>query len=152
MEGRRQLKTIYLNQRAWRVRIAQATLWLGAALCLWLVLSRPLIPTDGSVDQLVASLGAAFMLCAIIAFEVYLRLYVLRIDKDHDTLVITTLATVHHRRVRIPVTGLSLGQIRRERAPAALAPGYDNSWRALKVKGQTFPFIVDVTAPASLEL
>ena len=146
------MKTIYLNQRAWRVRVAQAAIWVGAALCLWLVLSPPPIPTDGSVDQLVASLGAALMLCAIIAFEVYLRLYVLRIDRELDTLVITTLATVHHRRLRLSVTALSLGQIRRERAPAALAPGYDTSWRALKVKGQTFPFIVDVTVPASLEL
>ena len=144
------METLYLNPRAWRVRIAQAAIWLGAAACLWLAFST-VNPSDDSLDRLVVYLAAAFMLCAVVAFEIYLRLYVLRIEGERDTLVVTTLATVHHRSVRLPVAAVSLGRKRREQAPPIRAPGYDNSWRGLRLEGQRFPFIVDVTEPTRLD-
>jgi len=137
---------LYLNPRAWRVRIAQAAIWLGGGLCLWLTFFAPPNPADRPIDHLVASVAAILMVFAAVAFEFYLRLYVLRIEREGEVLLVTTLATVHHRRVRLDPGGTSLGETRRERAPAFLAPGYDNSWRGLKAKGHLFPFIVDTTA------
>ena len=128
------------------MRIAQAAIWLGVALCLWLVFFSPPNPSDRAIDGLVAPFGATFILCAAVAFEIYLRLYVVRIEKESDTLLVTTLATLHHRRVWLPVAATSLGDTHHEQAPAFLAPGYDTSWRGLRVKGRMLPFIVDVTA------
>ena len=145
------LKTLYLNQRAWRVRVAQAAIWLGAGLCLWLVIFTAPNPTDGPADRIVAAVAAVFMLCAVLAFEVYLRLYVLRIEHEENVLLVTTLATIHHRCVRLDASTTSLGETRRERAPAFAAPGYDNSWRGLQAKGQIFPFIVDSTKPTRID-
>jgi len=140
------VKLLYLNARAWRVRIAQAAIWLGAGLCLWLTFLAPPNSTDQPIDQIVTSVAAFLMVCAVLALEVYLRLYVLRIERDGGVLLVTTLATLHHRRVRLEGISTSLGETRRERAPAFLAPGYDNSWRGLKAKGHLLPFIVDTTA------
>jgi len=39
----------------------------------------------------------------------------------------------------------------RDYAPPGLTPGYDNTWRTLKAKGQPFPFIIDMTPPAVFE-
>lgn len=140
------VKLLYLNSRAWRVRLAQAAIWLGAGLCAWLAFIVPPNPTDGPADQLVVLIGAILMIAATLAFEVFLRLYVLRIEREGGVLQVTTLATCHHRRTRLDTAATSLGETRREQAPAFLAPGYNNSWRALKAKGHLFPFIVDTTA------
>jgi hypothetical protein len=140
------MKPAYENPRAWRVRIAQGAVWMGAGLCLWLAFFAPPNPADQSTDRIVASVAAILMVCAVLAFELYLRLYVLRIEREGGVLHVTTLATLHHRRVLLESGSTSLGETRRERAGAFLAPGYGNSWRGLKAKGHLLPFIVDTTA------
>lgn len=139
------MKPVYENLRAWRVRISQGVIWLGAGLCLWLALFAPLAPTDASGDRIVASVGAILMVCAVVAFELYLRLYVLRIERRGSVLLVTTLATLHHRHVIVDPRSASLGETRREKAGPLLAPGYDNSWRGLKAKGHLLPFIIDTS-------
>lgn len=145
------MKIVYVNSRAWRVRVAQAAIWLGAGLCLWLVFYTAPNPADGPADRYVAAVAAILVVCAALAFEVYLRLYVLRIEREANVLLVTTLATFHHRCVRLDASTTSLGETRRARAPAFAAPGYDNSWRGLQAKGQIFPFIVDTTQPTRID-
>jgi 4-amino-4-deoxy-L-arabinose transferase-like glycosyltransferase len=140
------MKPVYQNRRGWRVRVAQAAIWLGAGFGLWLVFLAPPNPADQSSDQIVASVGAIFTGCAVLAFEIYLRLYVLRIEREGDVFLVTTLATLHHRHLRLDRDSLSLGETQREQAPAFLVPGYDNYWRGLKTKGHLLPFIIDTTA------
>jgi len=71
---------------------------------------------------------------------------VLRIELDSGVLLVTTLATLHHRRVRLEGISTSLGETRQERAHAFLGLGAGNSWRGLKAEGHILPFIVDTTA------
>jgi hypothetical protein len=145
------MKIIFLNPRAWRVRVAQAAIWLSAALCVWLAFLAPASPADQALDEFVAAAGACLMLSAVVLFELYLRLYVLRIERDGDTLLVTTLATAHHRHVSLNLTAIEMGDARHEESGASLAPGYDNVWRSLKAKGQRLPFIIDLTPPARFE-
>jgi len=145
------MKVIYSNPRAWRVRIAQAAIWLGAVLVVWLAFFAPANPNDQAADKIVAIAGAVFMIAMVVLIEGYLRLYVLRIERTGDTLIVTTLATLHRRTATVDLSATELGAIRRDQAPPGLAPGYDNTWRSLKAKGQPFPFIIDLTASADLE-
>ena len=145
------MKLIFANPRAWRVRIAQAAIWLGAALCVWLAFFSPSNPADQPLDKLVAVAGASVTLSAAVLFELYLRLYVLRIEREGDALLVTTLATAHHRHVSLDLRATALGDVRHEEVGPGLAPGYDNLWRSLKAKGQRLPFIIDLTPPARFE-
>jgi len=141
------MKPVYQNRRGWRVRIAQAAIWLGAVFCLQLVFPMPPYPAYHVTDQIVAYVAAVLMVCAVLAFEIFLRLYVLRIERQGSVLFVTTFATLHHRHVRLDQDSLALGETRHEQASAFLTPGYDNYWRGLKPKGRLLPFIIDTTAP-----
>lgn len=123
----------------------QAAIWIGTVLCVWLAFVAPPSPVDTSADRIVAQLIALALIGAVAGFELYLRLYVLEIAREGNELRVTTLATMHHRRVRIEADTAELGQTHHERAPPFLAPGYDNSWQGLRAKGHWFPFIVDTT-------
>lgn len=140
------MSVLYQNRRAWRARVAQAAIWGGAAACVWVAAAAPR-PNDTMADTIVVWVGVIFMLACVAAFEVYLRLYVLRIVRDDGALRITTLSTLHHRCVSVDAETASFSDERHEHAPPGLAPGHDNSWRGLRAKGHRFAFIVDTTQP-----
>jgi hypothetical protein len=140
------VETIYDNPRAWRARIAQVAIWIGASACAWLVFEAPANPNDGLADRIVGIAGAVLLLAALVVFEVFLRFYVLRIRRDGDTLLVTTLATLHHRTARLATVDVSLGPTIRDRSPDSVwAPSYDNLRRGLHAKGYPWPFVIDLT-------
>jgi len=87
-------------------------------------------------------------MACVLAFEVYLRRYVVRIEREADCLAIRTLATVHQRTLRI--RDGSLGRERNDRSNLPGTPSVDNVWAALRVPGVWPPFILDLTPPAVL--
>jgi len=134
----------YENKRAWRVRIAQAAIWIMFILLAGVMLGPP-HPNDTLADGIIGYGGVAFLALCVIGMEIYLRLYVLRIEEDGDAVRITTLATLHRRTLTAPRSDLVLGSERHDYSPVGLAPGVDNTWRGLRRRGQRLPFIVDTT-------
>lgn len=142
LEGR-----IYSNPRAWRARIAQAAISLLAAGMVWLFVSEDhAAMTSG--DRIAVWFGLIFGVACFLAFEVYLRRYVVEMKRDGDALAITTLATAHRRTVRI--RDGSLGRERGDRSNLVGAPSVNNMWIPLRVPGMWPPFILDATPPAML--
>lgn len=138
---------IYFNPRVWRVRIAQAAVSLLAAGMVWLFVSEDhAAMTSG--DRIAVWFGLIFGLACFLGFEVYLRRYVVEVKRDGDALAITTLATVHHRTMRI--RDGSLGREQNDRSSLIGAPTVNNNWIPLRVPGVWPPFLIDVTPPATL--
>lgn len=144
------MRDIYFNPRAHRVRIAQAAIWGFGAVIVWLGLFDP-SPNVGSAAELVfvRVMGAA-AIATMIAFEFYLRAYVLRIVRKGDALEITTLATLHHRIVRFDPTEAELDDTRHE-ISVGPAPRVNAFWTPLRLPGANFTFIIDETPPARLD-
>jgi hypothetical protein len=136
----------YSNPRAWRVRIVQLPVWLATGLIAWLVLFAPPNPNDGPADRWVAWGGLLMMAACVLGVELFIRLYVLRMRIEGDDLVVSSLATVHHRTRRLKLADVTLGDVHRERED-----GVDNSWSGLSVAGQPLSLIVDTTPPAHLD-
>lgn len=139
--------TVYRNPRAWRVRVAQAAIAAFAATAVWLFISEDHAGM-ATADRIAVWFGLLFGLACFLAFEVYLRRYVLRIEREARGLAITTLATVHH--ARLVIRDGSLGRERNDRSSFIGAPTVNNSWIPLNLPGRWPPFIIDVTPPAKL--
>lgn len=138
------MAALYANKRAWRVRIAQAAVWI-AFVAIASVMLGPPHPNDTLADVIVGYGGFAFIALCVLGMELYLRLYVLRIEDAGADLRVTTLATLHHRTRTVSRADTSLGAERHDFSPAGLSPGVDNTWRTFKVRGQRLPFIIDTT-------
>lgn len=139
---------IYRNPRAWRVRIAQAAIWAFPAALIWIAATAPAGTSAGEL-ALVWSL-AAVAAVLLLAFEIYLRVYVIEISTEREAVRITALATFHHRVIR-PGAIVGLGAERHERGSFGLSPSFNNRWLTLKLPGQWPPLIIDVTPPARLD-
>jgi hypothetical protein len=137
---------IYFNPRVWRVRVAQTAIWAGAAALIWLFFSED-HATLATQDQIAVWFGLVFAIACVLAFEVYLRRYVVAIEREADGLAITTLATLHRRRLLIRA-GM-LGQERNDRFVGRSV--VDNNWSPLRLPGIWPPMVVDVTPPARLD-
>ena len=135
---------LYENRRAWRVRIAQAAIWI-AFVAIAAVMLGPPHPNDTLADRIVGYGGLAFIALCVLGMEIYLRLYVLRIEDGGADLRVTSLATLHHRTRVLPRADASLGAERHDFSLAGVSPGVDNTWRTFKVRGQRLPYIVDTT-------
>jgi hypothetical protein len=137
---------IYVNPRVWRVRVAQAAIWLAAAALIWLFFSED-HATMATPDRIAVWFGLVFAIACVLGFEVYLRRYVVAIVREADSLAITTLATVHRRRLLIKAG--RLGQERNDTFSGRSI--VDNNWSPLAIPGIWPPMIVDVTPPARLD-
>lgn len=138
------MAALYANKRAWRVRIAQAAVWITFA-AIASVMFGPPHPNDTLADHIVGYGGLTFIALCVLGMELYLRLYVLRIEDHGANLRITTLATLHHRTRTVPRADTSFGAERHDYSPAGVSPGVDNTWRTFNVRGQRLPYIVDTT-------
>jgi hypothetical protein len=137
---------IYFNPRVWRVRVAQAAIWVGAATLIWLFFSED-HATIAIEDQIAVWFGLVLAIACVLGFEVYLRRYVVAIMREPDGLAITTLATFHRRRLLIKAG--RLGQERNDKFSGRSV--VDNNWSPLGIPGIWPPMIIDVTPPAKLD-
>jgi len=135
---------LYASKRAWRVRIAQAAIWI-AFIAIASVMLGPPHPNDTLADVIIGYTGLAFIALCVAGMELYLRLYVLRIEESGADMRVTTLATLHHRTRTFARTDTSFGAEHHDFSPVGAAPGVDNTWRTFKVRGQRLPFIIDTT-------
>jgi len=142
---------LYLNPRGWRVRVAQAAIWLGALIILWLCFLAAPNFNNGPADQVVIVAAPIFSAFCVGAFEIYLRHYVLAIAQADDKIIITTLASLHRRTLALDKRRLHLGGQRHEHTLPGLAPGVDNFSSRLRVTGWRWPLIIDETPPAALD-
>lgn len=133
---------IFSNPRAWRVRIAQAAVWIGGALIVWLAFFA-----DGHVNSqgeqvFVWVMGAAAAL-VMASTEYYLRAYVVQMRLDGG-LRITTLTFFGQRDLVVDPASVQLGKERHDFLIARQV--VDNYWMPLRVPGEPLPLIVDTTA------
>lgn len=133
---------IYSNRRAWRVRIAQATIWLFGGLILWLVFFSD-SPVESQAEQIfvwiVAGLVASLMACT----EAYLRAYVTEMRVDGG-LCITTLSFFGQRQFVVDPAKVRLGAEKHDFFVGRSI--VNNFWMPLRVPGERLPLIVDTTA------
>lgn len=144
------MREIYVNPRAHRVRIAQAAIWLGGAVIAWLGLFDQSGHVGSEAELIFVRVMGVAAIATIIAFEFYLRAYVLRIVREVGVLEITTLATLHHRVVRFDPAEAALGETRHETSVGP-APRVNAFWTPLRLPGRNFTFILDETPPARLD-
>ncbi len=139
---------IYWNPRAWRVRFAQAAVWALPVALTWIAATADPATSAGELALVWGLAAAAAVL--VLAFELYLRAYVIEITAEDRALRITTLATLHNRILR-PQSITGLGADRHERGSFGLSPSFNNRWVTLKLPGQWPPLIIDETPPARLD-
>lgn len=133
---------IYANPRAWRVRIAQAAVWIVGAAILWLILFSGEAP-QSQADLYAAWICAPLAAAAIVAMAVYPYCYVVRL-RVRGGLEITTLSLFGQRTFNVNPALVALGALRNDRLAARTF--VNNFWRPLRVPGEMFPLIVDTTA------
>lgn len=133
---------VYSNPRAWRVRIAQATIWIFGGIIVWLAFF-----SNGRVDsfgeQIFVWVAGALMALIMAGTEYYLRAYVVEMRLDGG-LRITTLSFFGQRSITVDPAAVSLG---RERHDFSVTRSIvNNYWMPFNVPGEPLPLIVDTTA------
>jgi len=138
---------LYFNPRAWRVRIAQAAIWLFGAAIVWIAFSEGAYASAG--EQVFVIVIALTMIGAMIGFVFYLRAYVVRITPGPDGWTITTLDALGETSFAFDPRTATLGETRHDFMVARLI--VDNQWATLRLPGRRIPLILDVTPPARLD-
>lgn len=134
---------IYNNTRAWRVRIAQAAIWIGGGVIVWLAFfSDSRVESYG--EQVFVWVMAALSIIVMAGTEFYLRAYVLQLRAEGAKLAIETLSFFGQRSLSVDLNAITFG---RERHDFSNARGIvSNYWIPLNVPGEVLPLIVDTTA------
>ncbi len=137
---------IYSNPRAWRVRIAQAAVWIGGALIVWLAFFSNGHVGSAAEQYFVWAMGVA-SIAVMGGTEVYLRAYVVRISKDWR---ITTLTFFGERSLIADPAAIRFGAERHDFA--VYRQVVNNFWVPMNVPGEMLPLIVDTTPPARFDV
>ena len=135
---------IYDNPRAWRVRIAQAAIWVFGSLIAWLAFLSD-GPVESAGEQVFVWVIGALMLLIMAGTEFYLRAYVLKMQLE-DGLEITTLSFFGRRSLTVDPGDISFGRERHD--VWRFRSIVDNTWLPLNVPREVLPLIVDTTAAA----
>jgi len=139
---------LYRNPRAWRVRVAQAAIWMGLAALATVPANAP-APTDADTAVFVGCM--LLMIGAVISMEFYLRRYVVAIDLAQSGAHFTTLATIGHRRKRHGRGELRYAGQRQDRFIAPGAPSVRNEWISIHDNRGRFAYVLDITPPATID-
>ncbi|HRO02889.1 MAG TPA: hypothetical protein PLS69_04720 [Terricaulis sp.] len=133
---------IYSNPRGWRVRIAQAAIWLFGGLIVWLAFF-----SNGRVDsfgeQIFVWVAGALAALIMAATEYYLRAYVIEMRLEGG-LRITTLSFFGQRSFTIDPADARVGGERHDFFVGRSI--VNNFWMPMNVPGEPLPLIVDTTA------
>lgn len=140
--------SLYRNPRAWRARVAQGAMWVGVIAIATIPLNSP--PMSGA-DMGVFIGGVALVLGAAIAVEIYLRRYVVAIDRADDGAVFTTLTTFATMRRKRGRGEIRYAGRRHDQSNIPVAPSVDNHWVSLHTATGQFAYLVDVTPPAQID-
>ena len=138
-------RVFYANSRQLVLRFVQVVLWGGAGLILWLVSQLGQNPRDTLADYVVSIIGALVMVAGVIGYEVYLRLYVVRLEARNGLLRFTTLSTFGTRGFNVDPEQVYVGAPVRLRTDGLAAPSTDTTHRSINVVGRKLPLIVDLT-------
>jgi hypothetical protein len=138
-------RVFYENSRQLVLRFVQVVLWGGTGIILWLVSQLGQNPRDTLADYIVSGIGALVMVAGVIAYEVYLRLYVVRLEARGANLRFTTLSTFGTRSFEVDPELVYVGAPVRLQTDGLPAPSTDTTHRSLNVVGRKLPLIVDLT-------
>lgn len=133
----------YRAPNVWRLRLVQVVLWGTLALIASLFGELKTNPNNGPADAYVFWGGVVLVVGLVVAYEVFLRLYVIDIRVRDGRLIFTTLATVHHHVFSALPGQVTLGPPERWDDPET---GVATSHRALGIADRDLPLIVDLTA------
>jgi hypothetical protein len=133
---------IYNNPRAWRVRVAQAAVWVFGALIVWLAFFAN-GPVGSQGEQIFVWVMGALAALLMAATEFYLRAYVVIMRLDGG-LRITTLSFFGERELTVDPASVSVGAERHDFFVGRQI--VSNFWMPLRVPGEALPLIVDTTA------
>lgn len=133
---------IYSNPRGWRVRIAQAAIWVFGGLIVWLAFF-----SDGHVgsqgEQIFVWVTGALTALVMACTELYLRAYVIGMRLEGG-LRITTLSFFGQRSFTVDPAAVRLGG---ERHDFFIGRSIvNNFWMPMNAPGEPLPLIVDTTA------
>ncbi len=135
---------IYDNPRAWRVRIAQAAIWIFGALIVWLAFfSNGRVESEG--EQIFVWVTGALAALIMASTEIYLRAYVVKM-RLNGGLHIRTLSFFGERKLVVDPAKVSLGRERHDVWNWRTI--VDNYWIPLNAPNELLPLIVDTTAAA----
>ena len=138
-------KVFYQNSRGVVLRFLQVTLWGFTGVILWLVSQLGGNPRDTLADYAIAWIGALVMVAGAIGYEVYLRLYVVRVEARGRVLRFTTLTTFGQHAFDVEPDRVYLGSPTRMRTGGTEAPSTNTVHRSINVTGRKLPLIVDLT-------
>jgi len=100
---------IYNNTRAWRVRIAQAAIWIGGGVIVWLAFfSDSRVESYG--EQVFVWVMAALSIIVMAGTEFYLRAYVLQLRAEGAKLAIETLSFFGQRSLSVDLNAITFGR------------------------------------------
>jgi hypothetical protein len=142
------MSTLYRNPRAWRARVAQAALWIGAIAIAAAPLNSP--PMTGG-DQAIYAVGVLLVLGCAIAVEFFLRRYVVAIERAPDGALFTTLTTFGTMQRKRGRGEIRHAGARHDNTYYPGAPSVDNHWIALHRADGKFAYVLDVTPPATID-
>ncbi len=136
---------IFSNPRGWRVRIAQAAIYIFGALIFWLAFfSNGRVESFG--EQIFVWVIGALCVPIMLFMTAYPSYYVTHMRLLREGLEITTLTFLSQRTFLIDPARVQLG---RERHDLFIGRSIvSNFWHGLWIEGRKLPLIVDVTAAA----
>lgn len=140
---------IYSNPRAWRVRVAQATIWIIGAMIVWMAFFSD-GPVGSAGEQIFVWVIGALVALVMAGTDLYMRAYVLELRLEGG-LRITTLTFFGQRSFTVDPALVRVGQEKNDFLDLPFTPLVDNYWMPMRVPGQRMPLIVDTTA-ASLDV
>lgn len=142
----RELKVLYQNTRALRVRFLQIMLWawaLGVPALLYGQIEAGVEDTG----VLMAILTPTLLLFAL-GMEIYLRCYVVRLVDMPEGLTVDTLSTFGRWSRLVPWKDVQVGRDLHDRFIGGAAPSVNNTSTLLRLAGRRLPLIVDTTQDA----
>lgn len=134
---------IFSNPRAWRVRIAQAAIYVFGALIIWLAFfSNGRVESFG--EQIFVWVMGALCVPVMLFMSAYTYYYVTRLRLLREGLEVSTLTLLGQRTFVIDPARVQLG---RERHDFFVGRSIvNNFWHGLWIEGRALPLIVDFTA------
>jgi hypothetical protein len=132
---------IYANPRAWRVRIAQAAIWVFGAPLVWLAFFSG-APVESMGEQVFVWVAGALMALIMAGAEFYLRAYVVDMRLEGG-LRITTLSFFGQRSFTVDPALVRLGDEKHDFFVGRQI--VSNYCAPLRVPGEPLPLIIDTT-------
>jgi len=137
------MKLLYQNTRAHRVRFLQIVLWALAFGVPALLYGQ--VHAGSRDDALLMAVITPILLLFAVGMEIYLRCYVVRLVEMPEGLEVTTMSTLGRQSHLRPWSDMKVGRNLHERFIGGTAPSVNNTSTLLNLADRRLPLIIDTT-------